>query len=103
MSIQAGGNITIEITRVPRSAAGQKTLTRLCRKDPQVARHHRHQQAKRPSWESWIRGGKYWHHQMKSRPAVALRPGARYTIRATLDVIRDLASIESCVKVAAAS
>ena len=33
---------------------------RLCRKDPVVAKHHRRQQAKRPTRERWIRGGKMW-------------------------------------------
>jgi len=39
-----------------------------------------------------------WHHQMKSRPAVSITPGAKYNITATVDVLRDLASVERFVK-----
>jgi len=99
MDIAPGSNVTIEITKTPRREAACKTLYRVCRKDPAVARHHRRQKARRPSWQEWIRGGKYWHHQMKSRPAAELTPGATYTVRATLDVIRDLESVRDCVKV----
>jgi len=99
MDIPVGAPVSIEITAPPRSEAAQKTLMRLCRKDLSVVRHHRKQQTKRPSWEEWIRGGKYWHHQMKSKPAVQIEAGQKYEIRATLDVIRDLKTVERWVKV----
>jgi len=96
---QTPGIICVEITAPPTNEAARKTLVRLCRKDPRVARHHRTQQRKRPSWESWRRGGRQWHHQMKSPSAVKLTPGTRYSMRGTLDVLRDLASIKRWVKV----
>ena len=99
MDIQPGSKITVEITAAPRTAAGRKTLTRLCRKDPTVARQQRAQDRQRPSWQVWRRGGRQWHHQMKSGPGVALDPGNRYSLLATVDVIRDLESVARWVAV----
>lgn len=99
MDIQVGGTIALEITKNPSNEAARKTLTRLARKDPTVSKHHRHQQTKRPSWERWRRGGKMWHHQMKTEPSVRIASGCKYSIRATLDVIRDLESVKRFVKV----
>lgn len=101
MDIAPGSTVTVEITKAPRREAARKTLHRVCGKDPDVARKHRHQKNHRPSWEDWIRGGKFWHHQMESRPAAKFERGSTYTVRATLDVIRDLESVKDCVKVTA--
>ena len=101
MEIAPGANVTVEITARPRSAAAAKTLTRVCAKDADVKKRKRHRKAHRPSWIEWIRGGKYWHHQMKSKPGISLAPGAKYSLRATVDVIRDLESVQRCVKVTA--
>ena len=101
MDIKPGSTIKIEITAAPRRAAALKTLQRVCAKDPDVARAHRHRKSKRPSWKEWIRGGKYWHHQMKSKPAAHIAPGKVFCVRATVDVIRDLASVGDCVKISA--
>jgi len=100
MDVAPGSTITIEITKAPRRDAACKTLYRLCRKDPAIAKRHRRHKDKRPSWQDWIRGGRYWHHQMKSKAATRLRPGEVYTVRATIDVMRDLESVKDFVKVA---
>lgn len=102
MGAALGGNVIIEITKVPAAQAARKTLVRLCRKDPRIVRHHRQQQDKRPSWERWRRGGKMWHHQMRTKPAVSIAAGQTFRIRATLDVLRDLESVKRFVKVAPA-
>jgi hypothetical protein len=99
MNITLGSTVTVEVIKTPTNDAAHKTLIRLFRKDASVARHHRHQQSKRPSWEFWRRGGMSWHHQMKTKPAVSLQPGSKYQIRATVDVVRDLASVERFVRV----
>ncbi|MFH1747220.1 MAG: hypothetical protein ABIG44_09285 [Planctomycetota bacterium] len=98
MDLAPGNNITVEITATPSNAAACKTLARICCKDPQVATVKRWHQRRRPSWQTWRRGGRQWHHQMKSRPPVKLEPGAKYTIFATVDVIRDLQSVQRWVK-----
>lgn len=101
MDIAPGSNVTIQITKAPRREAARKTLHRVCGKDPAIAKHHRRQKDQRPSWQDWIRGGRYWHHQMRSKPAARLEPGAVYTVYATVDVLRDLESVKEFVKVTA--
>ena len=99
MELPLGKIVTIEITKRPTTEAARKTLVRLCRKDAAIVKHDRMQHAKRPSREAWRRGGKMWHHQMKTTPAVTIAPGAKYSVRATLDVVRDLESVKRFVKV----
>lgn len=99
MNIAPGAKVAVEVVATPRNEAARKTLQRLLRKDPAVVRANRHVTRKRPSLQRWRRGGKMWHHQMKSKPGVELTPGRRYTLCATVDVIRDLASVRRWVKV----
>ncbi|MCA9242432.1 MAG: hypothetical protein KDA32_00645 [Phycisphaerales bacterium] len=99
MTIKPGSQITVEVTTRPTSASATKTLDRLFRRDPQVAAGIRKRKAKRPSHEDWIRGNNWWNHRMKSKSGINLEPGARYSLRADLDVIRDLHSVERFVSV----
>jgi hypothetical protein len=101
MDIRPGSKVIVELTELPRREAARKTLARLFRKDPAVARIQRKITRRRPSWEEWVRGGNYWHHQMQSSPGVTLRPGVKYSLLATVDVVRDLQSVADCVKVSA--
>lgn len=101
MDVMPGTTLSIEITGTPRRAAARKTLYRICAKDPAIAKLHREQKAHRPSWRDWIRGGRFWHHQMKSRSGASLEPGKVYTVRASVDVMRDLESVKDYVKVTA--
>ena len=99
MDIEPGATVSIEITAIPRSAAALKTLNRVCGKDAAVAKRHRVMKEKRPSWQDWIRGGKFWHHQMKTKPAAKLATGNVYTLRTSVDLLRDLDSVKNCIKV----
>ncbi len=99
MDIQPGTTVRIEIKRVPRTAAAVRTLTRICAKDPEVSRAHRIRKRKRPSIRAKQRGGRIWQHRMRSRVPVTLDVGKAYTVRATLDVVRDLASVERFIDV----
>ncbi len=101
MDITPGTTVTVEITAAPRSAAARKTLLRLLGRTPEVRRHQRRQKRQRPSWQTWRRGGRMWHHQMKSTPPVELAAGRRLSLLATVDTIRDLESVERYVKVTA--
>lgn len=100
-AIKPGQTVEVEIVTLPQSEAARKTLTRLLKRDAAAVRHHRHQKTKRPSREEWVRGAMTWHHQMKSKPVVAMRVGSKGTLRATLDVLRDLGSVSRFVKVTA--
>ena len=99
MDITPGATVSVEISAPPKSDAARKTLIRIFRKDPTVAKFHRVMKAKRPSWQTWRRGGKMWHLQMKTIANVRLEKGAKYQVRATVDVIRDLQSVAGCVSV----
>jgi hypothetical protein len=101
MDIAPGQTVTVEITRTPMKDAARKTLVRLFRKDEKIARAHRRNERLRPSWETWRRGGRMWHHQMKSHPPIPLKPGDRLAVLATVDVIRDLQSVSRWVRVTA--
>lgn len=98
-TIKPGQTVEIEVTSLPRSEAARKTLIRILKRDPEAIRRQRHQKNKRPSREEWIRGAMTWHHQMKSRPPVDMKVGAKGTLRATLDVLRDLTSVSRFVKI----
>jgi hypothetical protein len=102
MDVKPGSKVTVEITGLPTSAAAQKTLARVCRKDPVLVRQQRYADRHRPSWQTWRRGGRLWHHQMFSTPGVDFTPGTKYSVPATLDVIRDLASVQRWIKVTTA-
>lgn len=99
MDIAPGGNVAIEIVRSPLKAAARKTLIRVCRKDPVVAKRERRWREKRPSLRTWRRGGRPWEHRMKTVSSIELKPGEKYSVAATVDVLRDLASVERWVKV----
>ncbi len=101
MAIQPGKTISLEITKAPTNEGARKTLLRLARKDPAIARLMRKQAAQRPSWQEWRRGNATWHHQMKTQAPVTLSPGNAFSLRATVSVLRDLASVERFVKVTA--
>lgn len=99
MDIQPGSQVTVEITATPRTPAAEKTIERVCRKDPVIKKKHRRLKELRPSWQEKRRGGRWWHHQMKRGRFVHLTPGNQYDVLATLDVIRDLDSVADYVKV----
>ncbi|MCG3127957.1 MAG: hypothetical protein CHACPFDD_02830 [Phycisphaerae bacterium] len=102
MNIQPGTTVSVEITKLPTNEAARKTLVRVCCKDPAVIVQRRRLQDRRPSYEFWRRGGNRWNHRMKTTPPVSVRVGQRYSLRATLDVLRDLDSVKRFVKVSAA-
>jgi len=101
MDVAPGTRVAVEITAAPTNEAARKTLTRVCSKDAEITKAQRWKKARRPSWQTWRRGGKMWHHQMKSRSPVVLEPGSKYSVLATVDVLRDLRSVQRFVNIAA--
>lgn len=99
MSIAPGTQVSVEIVETPTNAAARKTLTRIALKNPDLAKRERARKEKRPSLQTWRRGGRPWEHRMRTKPGVSLAPGQSYSVRATVDVLRDLASVERFVKV----
>ena len=101
MDIKPNVAVSVEVTARPTNEAVRKTLMRLFRKDPVIAKHMRIQDKHRPSWQLKRRGGRMWHHQMKSKPPINLEAGSSYSLVATVDVLRDLNSVQRFVKVTA--
>ncbi len=99
MDIKPGQKVAVEIKKAPTGEAARKTLLRVCGKDAEVAKCHRTMKRKRPSLQMWQRGGRQWRHRMKTRSPVQLTAGAKYAVLATVDVIRDLQSVDRWVDV----
>lgn len=99
MDIKAGSTIRFEIVKRPANEAARKTLERICRKDAGVAKAVRRRKENRPSLQEWRRGGRYWHHQMRSHAPIKLEPGSTYTVQTTVPMVRDLASVARWIKV----
>ena len=103
MDIQPGSQIKLEITKTPKRAAALKTLRKLCGKDETIRKANKKRKAKRPSWETWVRGGKFWHHQMKTTSEAKIERGETFELTASMDVLRELPSVSDCIRVQAVS
>ncbi len=99
MDVKLGASLAIEIIATPTNEAARKTLDRICRADAAVRRQIRTRKAKRPSLQSWRRGGRYWEHRMKSRSPVSLEKGQVYTVRTSVPMARDLKSVAAWIKI----
>lgn len=99
--IQPGQQINVTITSVPKAAAQRKTLIRLCEKDKQVRAERKRLKQARPV-KFHRRGGRPWGARPYRVAVVKTTAGASYKIFASIDVLRDLKSIEKYVKVAPA-
>ncbi len=96
MDIQPGQTVTITVTAKTIRPSAQKTLARLFLKDPAVSSQRLHDpkrvQEKR-------RGGRFWRHRPPGSAAVPPEHGESAKVTATLDVIRDIQSVERFVDV----
>jgi len=98
--IKPGSTVTVTITKAPSNEAAVKTLRRILAKDTQAAASIRREKTIRKRVSTTrIRAGRPW-------PVVrgSIRPflgevGETGTLLATIDVIRDLASVERFVEI----
>jgi hypothetical protein len=98
MNIQPGQWVNVKVKTEPRTAAGRKTLIRLFRKDPQVKLEHNRLARSRPT--RWVqRGGRPWGNRPPILQVARTSPGSSYRIFASVDVVRDLRSVESDIEV----
>jgi len=96
--IQPGQQIKVTVTREPKAAAQRKTLVRLCEKDKQVRVERQRLKRARPV-KFHRRGGRPWGARPYRVATVSTTAGSSYQIFASIDVLRDLKSIEKYVKV----
>ena len=99
--IKPGQWISVTIKKQPKSAGGRKTLTRLCEQDPVVKKERLRLDRSRPSLKH-RRGGGLWADITPPLATVQMTPGASYRIFASLDVLKDMKSVEQYVDLAVA-
>src|SRR5438046_1110476 len=97
-AIEAGQWVNVTVKRRLRAAAQVKTLTRLFEKDPVVKKERTRLKSSRIVREH-RRGGRMWSDRPPRLQVVSTAPGARHRIFASLDVLRDLESLGTCVDI----
>ena len=87
---------TFSITKLPSAAGPRKTLERLMRMEPGVAKGLRKLQARRKRVDNkdHIRGGRVWISKVRSAKLVHLAPGQSFTLHVTPQLLPDVQSIE---------
>lgn len=101
IDVRPGQWIKVTVTRQPRAAGAVKTLARLLQMDKVARKNADRAKKARPVGEH-RRGGRMWKDRPSRVPVVDTNAGASYRIFASLDVLKDLTSIEKYVQVAPA-
>ena len=98
--IKPGSQINVKVTQRPTSAAAVKTIVRLLSKDQNIRQENdRLKTARENHFRQKRRGGRFWDiHVVKQHP-VKGEPGESGTITASLDVLKDLQSVQRFVEV----
>lgn len=95
-----GRDVLVKITKQPTNEAARKTLIRVLNKDPEIAEHTKRQRRARERHNRpHARGGRTWIIRIPKQEFVRCLPGEQGKVRATMDVIRDLASVKRFVDV----
>lgn len=102
-SIKPGSLVTVTVIKNPTNAAASKTLQRLLAKDPvQQKDARRLRRIRQQETRTHGRGGRVWHVRIPKPTRLQGRAGESGTFKATLDVLRDLRSVERFIEVKAA-
>jgi hypothetical protein len=94
--IEAGSKVKVTIKRTPISEGAQKTLARLFLKDRKIAKSRR---SDPKPLNPTRRGGRIWTGRPRGAATHVPGVGESCEITATLDVVRDLASVKRYVDV----
>ncbi|MEM6550900.1 MAG: hypothetical protein AAF750_02000 [Planctomycetota bacterium] len=100
--IAPGTDVKVTITKTPTNAAAEKTLLRILHKDPAVAAEQKRlQKSRRKNEKLTVRGGRLrvWEHRQVKIASASATAGTTGTLKATVDVLRDLASVARFVDV----
>ncbi len=98
--IAPGSTVSIKVTAEPTNDAARKTLRRVLSKDADAKRENaRHAKVRKAGFSSHQRGGRPWEVRLVKQHAVHGKAGETGTVTATLDVLRDLKSVERFVEV----
>jgi len=96
--IKPGQWINVKITAVPKAANNRKTMIRVFEKDETVRTERKRLARSRPV-TTHVRGGRDWANRPKRLAAVNIEPGATYKVFASVDILRDLKSVEKFVDI----
>ncbi|UCD28197.1 MAG: hypothetical protein JSV03_14060 [Planctomycetota bacterium] len=96
--IKPGKWIKVKITSVPKAANNIKTMIRVFEKDQNMQTTRKRLAKSRPV-KTHIRGGRPWADRPQRLPVVKIEPGATYRVFASVDVLRDLESVEKFVEI----
>ncbi len=99
-TLKPGTTIRCTITKSPSNAGGRKTLERLMRLEPAIAKglrraHHKRQQ----NLEVYNRGNRDWTKRVPCGKFVQPIKGQAWSMKFTAPLAADLKSIESFIKV----
>lgn len=101
--IAPGSKINVKIVKQPTNAAASKTLMRVLAKDPVVnAEHVRQTKVRKKNYSPSRRGGRLYGGYVVKQHPVKGRLGEAGTVTATLQVLRDLGSVQRFVEVSPA-
>jgi hypothetical protein len=98
IDVAPGTLVTVKVAKSPRRVAAVKTLERLFRKDSAVRKGIERLQESRPT-RFHRRGGRPWGDRPPQLKPFKIVRGASCKIVASLDVIKDLASLGDVVEV----
>lgn len=101
INAQPGQWVQVKVLRTPASAASVKTLHRVLAKDPVVSKEQERIKEAREI-KSHRRGGRIWYDRPSRVRVTKVTSGASYRVYASLDVLRDLASVAKYVEVSPA-
>ena len=98
-----GQTIKCTVTKAPRAAGGRKTLERLMRLQPSVAKGLRASQHKRAQTTIvYNRGNRDWVKRQTCGKIVRAVKGATFTMTYSVNLEADIASIKDCLQISAA-
>ncbi|MBK7403790.1 MAG: hypothetical protein IPJ41_03935 [Phycisphaerales bacterium] len=95
-----GEQLRCTITSVPRAQAKNDTIARLMRRDPAAVRAlRRAQRMRRQRMHSYIRGGREWFDREHPAKVVRVETGETWQMVFTPDILPDLKSVSSYLKI----
>lgn len=98
--IEPGSTITVKIVHQPTNAAASKTLARVLAKDPEhKSEDKRLHNVRQKNYSPSMRGGRMYGGQLVKNSATEGKLGETGTVFASVDVIRDLKSVERFIEV----
>ncbi len=98
IDVAPGTLVQVKLAKQPKRAAAIKTLDRLFRKDGKIKKELERLKETRPT-RFHTRGGRPWGDRPPQLRPFKLQTGASCKIVASVDVIRDLASVGEYVEV----